>query len=126
MEEEIIDITKGNPRLHPEFKRPILNNEQLDSIWFEAVNLFNKYNFFEISQKLLENATEETKQTIQFNQYFRKLRTICYSIKINKYTFFHYNPPLYTIGIYYHIPLVYTTPYLFFPYDFARLTTEIY
>ena len=57
---------KGNPRLHPEFKRPILNNEQLDSIWFEAVNLFNKYNFFEISQKLLENATEETKQTIQF------------------------------------------------------------
>ena len=57
---------KGNPRLHPEFKRPILNNEQLDSIWFEAVNLFNKYNFFEISQKLLENATEATKQTIQF------------------------------------------------------------
>ena len=57
---------KGNPRLHPEFKRPILNNEQLDSIWFEAVKLFNEYNFFEISQKLLENATEETKQTIQF------------------------------------------------------------
>ena len=57
---------KGNPRLHPEFKRPILNNEQLDSIWFEAVNLFNRYNFFEISQKLLENATEETKQTILF------------------------------------------------------------
>ena len=57
---------KGNPRLHPEFKKPILNNEQLDSIWFEAVKLFNRYNFFEISQKLLENATEETKQSILF------------------------------------------------------------
>ena len=66
-EENIEELRKkGNPRLHPEFKRPILNNEQLDSIWFESVNLFNRYNFFEISEKLLENATEETKQTIAF------------------------------------------------------------
>ena len=57
---------KGNPRLHPEFKQPILNNEQLDSIWFDTANLFNRYNFFEISEKLLENATEETKQTVLF------------------------------------------------------------
>ena len=66
-EENIEELRKkGNPRLHPEFKKAILNNEQLDSIWFEAVKLFNRYNFFEISQKLLENATEETKQTVVF------------------------------------------------------------
>ena len=66
-EENIEELRKrGNPRLHPEFKKAILNNEQLDSIWFEAVKLFNRYNFFEISQKLLENATEETKQTVLF------------------------------------------------------------
>ena len=66
-EENIEELRKkGNPRLHPEFKKPILNNEQLDSIWFESANLFNRYNFFEISEKLLENATEETKQTISF------------------------------------------------------------
>ena len=66
-EENVEELRKkGNPRLHPEFKKPILNNEQLDSIWFESVNLFNRYNFFEISEKLLENATEETKQTISF------------------------------------------------------------
>ena len=66
-EENIEELRKkGNPRLHPEFKKAILNNEQLDSIWFEAVQLFNRYNFFEISQKLLENATEETKQTVVF------------------------------------------------------------
>ena len=66
-EENIEELRKkGNPRLHPEFKKAILNNEQLDSIWFDAVKLFNRYNFFEISQKLLENATEETKQTVVF------------------------------------------------------------
>ena len=66
-EENIEELRKkGNPRLHPEFKKAILNNEQLDSIWFDAVKLFNRYNFFEISQKLLENASEETKQTIPF------------------------------------------------------------
>ena len=66
-EENIEELRKkGNPRLHPEFKKPVLNNEQLDSIWFEAVKLFNRFNFFEISEKLLENATEETKQTITF------------------------------------------------------------
>ena len=66
-EENIEELRKkGNPRLHPEFKKPILNNEQLDSIWFEAVQLFNRFNFYEISEKLLENATEETKLSIQF------------------------------------------------------------
>ena len=32
----------------------------------ETALLFNRYNFFEISEKLLVNATEETKQTIEF------------------------------------------------------------
>ena len=57
---------RGNPRLHPEFKKPVLNNAQLDSIWFETASLFSRYNFYEISEKLLDNSTEETKQTIEF------------------------------------------------------------
>ena len=66
-EENLEELAKkGNPRLHPEFKKPVLNNSQLDSIWLETALLFNRYNFFEISEKLLENATEETKQTIEF------------------------------------------------------------
>ena len=66
-EENIEELRKkGNPRLHPEFKQPVLNNEQLDSIWFDTAALFNRFNFFEISEKLLESATEETKQTVLF------------------------------------------------------------
>ena len=66
-EENIEELRKkGNPRLHPEYKQPILNNEQLDSIWFDTASLFNRFNFFEISEKVLENATEETKQTVLF------------------------------------------------------------
>ena len=66
-EENLEELSKrGNPRLHPEFKKPVLNNAQLDSIWLETAILFNRYNFYEISEKLLENATEETKQTIDF------------------------------------------------------------
>ena len=66
-EENLEELSKkGNPRLHPEFKKPVLNNAQLDSIWFETALLFNRYNFYEISEKLLENSTEETKQTIEF------------------------------------------------------------
>ena len=66
-EENVEELSKkGNPRLHPEFKKPVLNNSQLDSIWFETAILFNRYNFYEISEKLLENSTEETKQTIEF------------------------------------------------------------
>ena len=66
-EENLEELSKrGNPRLQPEFRKPVLNNAQLDSIWFETAILFNRYNFYEISEKLLENATEETKQTIDF------------------------------------------------------------
>ena len=66
-EENLEELSKkGNPRLHPEFKKPVLNNAQLDSIWFETALLFNRFNFYEISEKLLQNATEETKQSIDF------------------------------------------------------------
>ena len=78
VEEEIIDITKGNPRLHPEYKFPVLTNAQIDSIWFEVVNLFNRFNFYEISEKLIKNITEETKDSPQYRteeariSFFRK------------------------------------------------------
>ena len=78
VEEEVIDITKGNPRLHPEYKFPVLTNAQIDSIWFETANLFNRFNFYEISEKLLRNMTEETKDTPQYRielakiSFFRK------------------------------------------------------
>ena len=65
-EEEVIDITKGNPRLHPEYKFPVLTNTQVDSIWFEAANLFNRFNFYEISEKLIKNISEETKNSPQY------------------------------------------------------------
>ena len=66
VEEEVIDITKGNPRLHPEYKFPVLTIAQIDSIWFETANLFNRFNFYEISEKLIKNMTEETKETPQY------------------------------------------------------------
>ena len=78
VEEEVIDITKGNPRLHPEYKFPVLTNAQIDSIWFEVANLFNRFNFYEISEKLIKNITEETKDSPQYRteeariSFFRK------------------------------------------------------
>ena len=66
-EEESIDISKkGNPRLHPEYKFPVLTNEQIDSIWFETAYLFNRFNFYEISEKLIKFVSEETKQSFQY------------------------------------------------------------
>ena len=78
VEEEVIDITKGNPRLHPEYKLPVLTNAQIDSIWFETASLFNRFNFYEISEKLIKNITEETKGSSQYRteeariSFFRK------------------------------------------------------
>ena len=66
VEEEVIDITKGNPHLHPEYRFPVLTNAQIDSIWFETSALFNRFNFYEISEKLIKNITEETKDTPQY------------------------------------------------------------
>ena len=77
-EEEVIDITKGNPRLHPEYRFPVLTNAQIDSIWFETVSLFNRFNFYEISEKLIKNISEETKDSPQYRieeariSFFRK------------------------------------------------------
>ena len=66
-EEESIDASKrGNPRLHPEYKSPVLTNEQMDSIWFETAYLFNRFNFYEISEKLIKFVTEETKQNVKY------------------------------------------------------------
>ena len=66
-EEESIEISKkGNPRLHPEYKFPVLTNEQIDSIWFETAYLFNRFNFYEISEKLIKLVSEETKQSVQY------------------------------------------------------------
>ena len=66
-EEENVDTSnKGNPRLHPEYKFPVLTNEQTDSIWFEIAYLFNRFNFYEISEKLIKNVSEETKQSLQY------------------------------------------------------------
>ena len=69
-EEENLENTSnknyGNPRLHPDFIPPQLTNEQMDSIWFESAFLFNRFNFHEISEKLLKNVTEETKQKTQY------------------------------------------------------------
>ena len=66
-EEESVDTSKrGNPRLHPEYRAPILTNDQIDSIWFETAYLFNRFNFYEISEKLLKYVTKETKEEVQY------------------------------------------------------------
>ena len=66
-EEESIDTRKrGNPRLHPEYKAPVLSNDQIDSIWFETAYLFNRFNFYEISEKLIQFVSEETRQSVQY------------------------------------------------------------
>ena len=57
---------RGNPRIHFDYKPNVLNNLQVDSIWFDLVNLFNKYNFYEISEKILDYFSDETKEDISF------------------------------------------------------------
>ena len=66
-EEESEDNSKrGNPKLHPDYRPPALTNNQMDSIWFETAALFNRFNFYEISEKLIKYVTEETKQNVQY------------------------------------------------------------
>ena len=66
-EEESEDNNKrGNPKLHPDYRPPALTNSQMDSIWFETAALFNRFNFYEISEKLIKYVTEETKQNVQY------------------------------------------------------------
>ena len=52
---------KGNPKLHPEYQHPALTVQQCDSIWFDTINLFNSYNFYEISEKLLNFINDDSK-----------------------------------------------------------------
>lgn len=66
-EEESEENTKrGNPKLHPDYRPPTLTNSQMDSIWFETAALFNRFNFYEISEKLIKYVTDETKQNVQY------------------------------------------------------------
>ena len=56
----------GNPRIHSDYKPPVLNQIQTDLIWFDCINLFNSYCFYDISEKLLNFISEETKNQISF------------------------------------------------------------
>ena len=57
---------KFNPKVKLQYKSPSLTNEQCNSIWYNLINLFNEYEFYEISNKLLEFIDETGKQSIQF------------------------------------------------------------
>ena len=57
---------KFNPKVKLQYKSPSLTNEQCNSIWYNLINLFNQYEFYEISNKLLEFIDETGKQSIQF------------------------------------------------------------
>ena len=57
---------KINLKVKNEYKRPTLPLEQCDNIWYNLVNFFNEYHFYEISEKLLEFIDENNKQTIKF------------------------------------------------------------
>ena len=55
-----------NPKVKIEYKRPTLPVEECDTIWYNLINFFNEYEFYEISDKLLNFITEENKSTITF------------------------------------------------------------
>ena len=57
---------KFNPKVKIQYKSPSLTNEQCNSIWYNLINLFNDYEFYEISNKLLEFIDDEGKQSIEF------------------------------------------------------------
>ena len=59
-------LKKGNPKLNPEYKPPSLTIQQCDSIWFDAIELFNSFSFYEISEKILNYINEETKNDPNF------------------------------------------------------------
>ena len=63
-----IDLRKPkfNPKIKLQYKSPSLTNEQCNSIWYNLINLFNEYEFYEISNKLLEFIDDEGKQSIEF------------------------------------------------------------
>ena len=59
-------MKRGNPRIHPGYKPNVLNPKQVDLIWLDLLNLFNSYNFYEISEKILDYFSQETKEDITF------------------------------------------------------------
>ena len=63
-----IDLRKPkfNPKIKLTYKTPSLTGEQTNSIWYNLINLFNQYEFYEISNKLLEFIDTEGKNTVEY------------------------------------------------------------
>ena len=63
-----IDLRKPkfNPKIKSTYKTPTLTGEQTNSIWYNLITIFNQYEFYEISNKLLEFINEEGKNTIEY------------------------------------------------------------
>ena len=63
-----IDLRKPklNPKIKSTYKTPTLTGEQTNSIWYNLINLFNQYEFYEISNKLLEFIDDEDKNSIEY------------------------------------------------------------
>ena len=63
-----IDLRKPkfNPKIKLNYKSPTLTGEQQNSIWYNLINIFNQYEFYEISNKLLEFINDEGKATIEY------------------------------------------------------------
>ena len=57
---------KFNPKIKMQYKSPTLNKDQCNSIWYNLINLFNEYEFYEISDKLLQFIDEDGKNSIEF------------------------------------------------------------
>ena len=57
---------KFNPKTKIQYKSPSLTNEQSNSIWYNLINLFNEYEFYEISNKLLEFIDDNGKNSIEY------------------------------------------------------------
>ena len=63
-----IDLRKPkfNPKVKMVYKQPTLTQEQCNSIWYSLINFFNSYEFYEISDKLLDFIDDERKNTVQY------------------------------------------------------------
>ena len=63
-----IDLRKPkfNPKIKLNYKTPTLTGEQTNSIWYNLINIFNQFEFYEISNKLLEFINDEGKTTIEY------------------------------------------------------------
>ena len=57
---------KFNPKVKLQYKSPSLTTEQCNSIWYNLINLFNEYEFYEISNKLLDFIDSEGKESIEY------------------------------------------------------------